>query len=310
MLQSPGEKLIDLCRNATKEVFFAAPFIKYGALKKLLESIPSNLERVTIVTRWSAEEIVVGASDLEVFDLVGKFQNTTLLLHPCLHAKLYRSGENCLVGSANITSKALGWTWLPNIEILVNTDASYDAIKSVENLLLYESIVATEAVYLAMRLEVEQLKSTKSEQDFKTNQGDENYTWLPICSNPNYLYQIYSNYKVSSLLDSVVQAGQIDLQVLQLPKGMTEPEFNRFVATILSQLPITHEINFESQAASLTTDRAVGIVNKYSQMLESINYADDIYWQILKNWLVHFFPDKYRIRSSVEVFEQARVISS
>lgn len=309
-MQSPGEKLIDLCRNATKEVFFAAPFIKYGALKKLLESIPTDLERITIVTRWNAQEIVVGASDLEVFDLVGKFQNTTLLLHPCLHAKLYRSDKNCLVGSANITSKALGWAWLPNIEVLVEMDASYDAIESVENLLLYESIVATEAVYQAMRFEVNQLKNTKSEQEITTSKVDENFTWLPVCSNPSYLYQIYSNNKVSSLLDSVVQAGQIDLQVLQLPRGMTEREFNRFVATILSQLSITHEVNFESQADSLTTDCAVQIVKKYSQKLKSINYADDIYWQVFKNWLVYFFPDKYRIRSTAEVFEQARVISS
>ena len=81
-MDSPGKKLIELCRGTSKEVMLVAPFIKIAALSKLLQSLPNELISVRCVTRWHPEEILAGVSDLEVFDLFeGRPERKLLSIH-------------------------------------------------------------------------------------------------------------------------------------------------------------------------------------------------------------------------------------
>ena len=72
-----------------------------------------------IITRWRAKEIAAGVSDLDVLQVAHDRPNTELALLDDLHAKLYLADEQCLVGSANLTGSALGWSNRSNIEILI-----------------------------------------------------------------------------------------------------------------------------------------------------------------------------------------------
>lgn len=49
------------------------------------------------------------------------------MLHPSLHAKFYRIDDVVLIGSANLTSSAMGWSQQPNLEILCQAGGNFDS---------------------------------------------------------------------------------------------------------------------------------------------------------------------------------------
>jgi hypothetical protein len=51
-----------LCAEARQEIVLVAPFVKVGALRRLLEAVGEGVH-VRCVTRWHPEEIDVGVSD-------------------------------------------------------------------------------------------------------------------------------------------------------------------------------------------------------------------------------------------------------
>lgn len=113
-----GTELSKLCTEADRELLLVAPFIKASVLERLLDKISSDVT-LKCITRWFPEEIVTGVSDLEVWNLIQNRPNSSLWLRSDLHAKYYRADNHCLVGSANLTGKALGWSDCPNLELLV-----------------------------------------------------------------------------------------------------------------------------------------------------------------------------------------------
>lgn len=305
-----GEILTTLCKHAKKEVFLAAPFIKTNSLKRILVSIPVEIDTITIVTRWIPSEIASGVSDLEVFDLLKSRPNTKLLLHPCLHAKYYRVDNRCLIGSANITAKALGWCATPNIELLVEANPDDSLIKELEIKLKSQGVIATELVRDAIQKEVDALREKMAEVSIEVNQEDQNISrmWLPVCNKPEYLFKIYSRQDTSSLLNSIVNAGKHDLDVLNLLPGMTEVDFKKYVAAIFEQTPAAQEIYTRLKDSGITSEAAETVIAKYREEISDPPYDTDTYWQIFKIWLIYFFPDLYRVRASAEVLELAKEI--
>ncbi len=108
-----GTELFELCAEANQEVLLVAPFIKASVLERLLDRIYPDVS-LKCITHWFPEEIVAGVSDLEVWNLIQNRPNSSLWLRPDLHAKYYRADNCCLIGSANLTNKALGWSDCPN----------------------------------------------------------------------------------------------------------------------------------------------------------------------------------------------------
>lgn len=309
MSANHGQALQALCQQATGHVFLAAPFIKEGVLRKLLQSIPSEPE-VTIVTRWIPEEVAHGVCDLEILDLVIQRPKTRLLLHPCLHAKYYRVDSRCLVGSANLTARALGWCPVPNIEILLEASPDEHGLPQLEEKLLGQSIAATENIRNSIAQAVEEIRKKAQPADVgKPDELQESLkasAWLPTCVSPEYLYRIYSGADTTALLTSVVNAGQHDLSILAVIPGLSEDEFRRYIVAILDQTPAVQEISSLLKISGITSQIATAVVAEIRKEILSPAYDAEIYWQALKNWLLHFFPDRYRIRAAVEVFEQAR----
>jgi hypothetical protein len=306
---SHGETLLALCRQAHDEMFFAAPFIKEPILRKILAVVPEST-KVTIVTRWKPEEVLRGVSDLEVLDLVASRPNTFLLLHPCLHAKYYRGDGRCLIGSANLTATALGWSKVPNIEILLEVPTDQKDLRLLEETLLTRSIPATPSIKQAIANAVEELKLKSPAEPFGSNIVEENGSsiWLPTCTSPDYLFKAYSGGDTSSLLNSVVEAANNDLISMGVMPGLDEAQFQKYVAAILEQIEVVEEIVTLSRASGITSHQAAAIVAKTMQTIVNPLYDANTYWLALKNWLLYFFPERFRVRAAVEVFEQAREI--
>ena len=88
-------------------------------MKDIFSVVPEDVH-ISCVTRWRPNEIKMGVSDLQIWDLFKNRPNSDLYLINNLHAKLYKSDEECLIGSSNLTLKALGWTKNHNLEILMS----------------------------------------------------------------------------------------------------------------------------------------------------------------------------------------------
>src|SRR4051812_7869721 len=127
-----GDRLLRLVEGADGLVILAAPFMKGHALERVLERVPTASDLVC-VTRWRLEELAAGVSDLEVWPLLIRRGRSRLLLRHELHAKYYRAGPRCLVGSANLTGAALGWSAKANLELLIELGAEDVQLAGWEN---------------------------------------------------------------------------------------------------------------------------------------------------------------------------------
>lgn len=309
LLQTPGEALIALCQEAKKEVLLVSPFIKVNSLKRVLASIPKEVETITIVTRWIPSEVALGVSDLEVFDILIKRANATLLLHPCLHAKYYRADDQSLAGSANITAKGLGWCSMPNIEILTGVSPEDSDIKALENMLKNQAIIATESIRDAVQEAADRIrKEVELLEEPPQTVIALNHMWLPTCIKPEYLYKIYSGQGTSSLISSIVETGKQDIKALNLLPGINESDFRKYVAAIFEHTPPVQEIHTLSIDSGVASDTAEIVIEKYRVQILSPHYDAKVYWQVFKEWLLFFFPQRYRVKAVAEVLEVAKEI--
>lgn len=310
-MELPGKQLLDLCQNANGDVVLVAPFIKKAAIKRVLNSIPDTIRSVTCVTRWRPEEILAGVSDLEVFDLVNARPMGKLLIQPNLHAKYFRSGSRCLVGSANLTFKGLGWTTPSNLELLVEEEAS--DLSSFETHVIESSFLATIKLKNELELSVQEMKeeNIKYISDESCNGSNEELSfdaWLPLCTKPELLYQIYTDTNTEQIISWTLESGEKDLQRLQIPDGLSKTNFKKFVASSLQQSPLV-QIVYSRSESPITISNGLELI-AIEMMPEDLEYNEEEHWRTLRSWLIYFLPHIYRIPSGTDSLQRGRVIGS
>jgi hypothetical protein len=284
-----GQDLIDLLREAKRQVLLVAPFMKLEAATRAMAAIPADISDICLVTRWKPEEVAAGVSDLEVLDLVESRPGARLMLHPCLHAKLYRADERCLLGSANLTSKALGWAAPPNIELLVEYATSSEAVQALEKRLLADAIPATAEIRAAVAAAAASFTRPLASSPEPVE------TWLPSCPAPERLYNVYADFETFRLADSSAEAGRADLRVLDIPLGLAEGAFHQFVVAAFSQMPLVQRIKARLVGAT-TDDTGSKILADELDALQ-LPYGDaEIAWEIFKRWLMVFGGGEFRVR--------------
>ena len=144
-----GERLKALLVPAQRRVVLCAPFMQARVVETLLSVVADDV-MVRIVTRWRAVEVAAGVSDLGVFEVANRRPRTELLLLNDLHAKLFVADDHCLVGSANLTGAALGWSEFSNLELLVSVPVQNEDVA-----VLLQQLNAAEPATVAMRSEIE-----------------------------------------------------------------------------------------------------------------------------------------------------------
>lgn len=287
-----GNRLVSLCRQADQEIVLIAPFIKAIALDRVLESLGKDIY-LLCVTRWLPSEIASGASDLEVFEIV-RNHHGSLWLRQDLHAKYYRSDEHVLIGSANLTNSALGWTSDPNLEILVPIDNStYDNREFEEHLLseaievdldLYESMAAASKNWPNLDIEYK-LDDTVFLQD----PPESPRIWIPVSRFPTNLYKVYQDINSDDLPKLTREAGLRDLFVLQPPSGLDEELFNQTIGISLLTMPVFDLIDRQV----VTSQRFGAMRDMLRQKCDFTNDEASRAWQTLIRWIRHFLPDRY-----------------
>ena len=230
-----GSLLTRLCSNA-RSLLIVAPYIKGDALTRVLGEIPPEAS-LTCITRWDPHDIAVGASDLECRSLVigsgGSFK-----LHPSLHAKFYRIDDVVLIGSANLTSSAMGWAPRPNLEILCRPADDFDSWAFQDELLNEAREISDEEFQL---WEAAAKIATSGEGALAGGQP-RLATWRPTTRDPVHLEKSYVGREDDIASTDEQRAAQRDLEALMMPPGLSGEEVRMWATACLLAAPFTNTV--------------------------------------------------------------------
>lgn len=309
MKESLFKVLESSATQAVSSIALIAPFIKADVLADLLKHIAETVH-VEVVARWIPVEIVAGVCDLEIYDVLAARKNSDLFIHSLLHAKLYRFDEIAYLGSANLTRKALGLAAPTNIELLLASNELRENLKIFEQNLLRNAMKVDEGIYAYMKRKVAEISgSTITAADLLELEAhllDSN--WLPQCRVPERLYQVYSNSSRAKriMVESAFESAQTDLGALRLPSGLTEDLFNAEVVAVLGCMPLIREID-GAAAEGLNARDAEALISA-NEPTGGPAYSPSETWEVLKAWLLHFFPAHYRREAGDEILKKGKVI--
>lgn len=307
----PGDKALDIIRSATESILFVAPYIKSNAMEEFLSTIPEGVGLIKCITRWLPEDIASGVCDLDIWKKITD-RGGKLFVHPHLHAKYYRADDRCLVGSANLTKRGLGWASPSNVELLVELPATFEGLQEWEATITHAAVPVNAELYDQIAQQAEKLKETAETYRLPEIEPDEEEVmasqfWTPRCSTPERLWDVYRGMSADTMVTSAYEAAQKDLVALSPPPDLIQPLFNKYVAGILRQMPLITEIDHLAQH---------GITDKQARdfLIENIgdkmDYPPEDTWRVLKDWLVHFFPETYIREAGQEILTKGGIIKS
>lgn len=291
-----GSALERICQEASDEVLLVAPFVKASALARLLESI-SETAKLTCVTRWRPADIMAGVSDLEVFSIIDG-HGGTLWLRQGLHAKYFRGDDNVLVGSANLTDSALGWSSNPNLELLINVDLRENGLEEFEKTLFKAAVQVDKNLYETFLESADNWKLSAHLEDHRDVLLEETFSfeprlnlesWVPSCRSPADLFRVYQPFGSEVIPTETLRAGKLDLAILRPPLGLTADEFKGVIAASLLAIPI-----FNSIDRFVIEPRRFGEVREYLQQEFALSHEESTRaWQTIIRWIRHFLPERY-----------------
>ena len=298
----------------------AAPFIKAPVLASVLKH--ARAVPVTCITRWQPEEVAAGVSDLEVFDVLRERTETVLLLWPPLHAKYFRADGQCLVGSANVTGRALGWASPANIELLIEAPSTHPHLAAFEQRARVEAKPATADLRALVDEAAEAIRrerdwtapaSAPPEEDAPVNAERREawirpaHFWLPSLRQPAELYLAYSG-RLDDLTAAARESALRDLAALDLPAGLPTRAFTAVIAASLLQMPVIARID----EFTATSQRFGAVRDLIAGETRLSSHEAGVAWQTTMRWLLHFLPDRYRrtVPTHSEVFVRVRTDSA
>lgn len=203
-----------------------APFIQLGALKDLL-SVAKDYKDLNIITRWRAEDLISGVSDIEIYPYL-KDNNINLFYHDHIHLKLYVfDSDTAFSSSANITKKGLGDTNHYNIEIGSLVDIAKEDWFQI-NKLLQEATQVTDAIYQEAKKYISENKRTPPPlpklELVDPNAKPFSLKSLPKTESPDSLYEYYS--APNSITDKESIKNYIhDLVLYNLDENLSKDDF-------------------------------------------------------------------------------------
>lgn len=290
-----GAALLDLAKESVREFVMCAPFAKQREVSRVLSAVPVGV-RITLFTRWRPEEVAAGVSDTEVLSVIQE-RGGAVCLHDRLHAKFYRNESRALLGSANLTGAALGWSANSNIELLVESDDR--AIQEVERRLAAESIQASDEI----AREIEELAAllpahVEIPEPFVLAGSLDN--WIPSLRMPADLFTAY-RVGTAALTSTSAAAAGVDLAVLDLPVGLEQDQFAALVGHRLRYQPI-----FKAIDEFLSEPRRFGEVRELISKLTGYDREEaEVSWQTIMRWMLEFLPQRY----SRQVFRHSEMLS-
>src|SRR6266446_1629546 len=274
-------------------ILLIVPFIKVAALQQL-HRVQTQKVQLKVVCRWRTDDLLSGASDVEVFTYL-KAAGCQLYLHPDIHMKLYVFDSNIAFNtSANLTFSGLGYSQKSNIEVgnMVKLNS--------EDLTKIYTIVATsrqvdDDMYLRFKTFVEQNELPRlavATFDFLGKPKAYTISSLPATESPEQLAEFYFDPDPTKYTPENVRRGVHDLVTFGLPPGLNRTEFDRHLGEAFRNTPfVAGFVELLKQQTSLR----FGAVNDWiHQKCEDVPLP--YRWEIKENtrifydWLAHYIP--------------------
>jgi hypothetical protein len=302
-----GDKLATAGGMAAQNVLLIAPFVKVGALSRVIAGVPKSVP-IRCVTRWRLEEIAAGVSDLNCFKILSEREGSSFLLCQNLHTKYFRFDSNAFLGSANLTQAALGWSERSNAEALIEFDSDkQESTQSFEYSILLNSITVNTALHaefesMLSEYLLEELPTTifsGIEEPLNLSNSLINFLWFPKCRSPEYLFRIYHGDS-DAMSSGGLRAAIEDLHYFDLPSGLSETNFNRSIRSRIMLLPIIKDLDI-----FLSQPRRFGEMRLWTKDNIGVEDGTDS-WQTLMRWLLYFLSDKYtsKVGNYSEIFSK------
>ncbi|MGI5205823.1 phospholipase D family protein [Spirillospora sp. CA-108201] len=288
--------------GASERVILVAPFIKKDVFEAALEAVPSSVEDVRCVTRWSVAEVAAGVSDPEIAEIAAADGRSRIDLCHNLHAKLYIADNHCLVGSANLTAKAVGRNPAANVELLLRVGTEHPEVQRTLDLIATSCVRASVSLAQQIRAQADLMRRDEdAPQVLVAGQASIPQEWLPETRNPERLYNVYRGLHRNIGRD--VLAGVVrDLAHLDISPGLPEPAFAEAVLAGLRSISLTRQL-FEIGRLNLEEVKAE-LVDERSMSSEQAQRAVET----LAQWLnyfhnVHLVPvGAWEIREGREIY--------
>ena len=284
--EPPGEVLLSAARGASGRAVLCAPFIKAGPLQTVLDAVPEGVG-IELFTRWRPDEVAIGVSDTAVLPMVEE-RGGTVRLCDRVHAKLFRFDDVALIGSANLTAAALGWSANPNLELLIEVPARAPEVTALEAGLAREAVPATAEIAAAVEQAAALLPTVAPAVACADSGAARAVRWHPSLREPRDLALAYSRGP-DRLSSASAAAAAADLAALEIPPGLDVEAFESVVGTRLMQVPVVQAVDDalgESQRFGATRD-LLGELSGLDR--DEASRA----WQTLMRWLLYFLPDRY-----------------
>jgi hypothetical protein len=192
--------------------------------------------------------------------------------------------------------------------LLVRADPTAPDVGAFEAHVLATAVEVDDDLVAAVREAVSALRETgyqtplTSEDYQAANTGGLEH-WVPICPSPDRLYNVYAEEDTFHLPSAAEEDARSDLAVLGVPPGLRRSAFECLVMAVLDQMPLVNEIDRKAAEGLPDQDAAALLAEKGSLMYEPV-----VHWRIFKDWLIHFFPGRYRRRAVSEEVLRSRTI--
>lgn len=295
-MPSIGDDLLSHARSAHKHAVLIAPFVKRATIERVMAVVPPTA-KMDVFTRWRLDEIAAGVSDLDVWEAVCQRPHTGMYLCNHLHAKCYVFDDVALVGSANLTARALQWHGAPNLELVVRVVPTLPEVEDLLHTLGRLAVPVTQGMHEQYRDMLQRLGLRQTAPPEPSPELDSAHTptaWLPETRHPPQLYPLYSG-DWDRVTRSAQRTGSRDLQFLGLPAGLSKGEFCAAIALSLSHEPLFMEIN-----RMAARRRRFGEYRSFMRgFLRTNGIERDAAeaWQTCLRWLLHFMEDEYSVET-------------
>ena len=131
-----------LQQDHDRPLYILAPFITTSYLEEVFGHNAAH-----IVTSWRKDHLITGVSNIDLYEVIKRNKSWKLYINDRLHAKVYcRNFESLMVGSANLSKKALMDTERSNHEVLVQLDCSRHDARHICDI-MKSSIVMNDEIY-------------------------------------------------------------------------------------------------------------------------------------------------------------------
>lgn len=270
-----------------------APFIKRGAIERLLKSC-DDLVSIKVIGRFLPEDVAAGVSDIAAAELVLHSSGAGLATHPLLHAKLYRADDRCLVGSANVTNRGLGWSRVSNEELLVRL-GYVPSLKEFEERILLDADEMSWPRLRELQARARDLSSVAAggPEIEEEDREDSDKVWLPTCRTPRYLFDVYSENEQWRLLDSARNAAKRDLGHFRpLPKNLDRAAFESIVRSGLRKHSLVRWLMDEG---GVTDQRVLELKIRPITQEQEWSLDAEMLWEVYQEWLLYFLPREFRL---------------